>query len=77
MRKFPDPRWMLVAVVAVLGGWAAEPKAATTELVVVDRNSGLAISGFDPVAYFIEGASLIGKDGIEHPFAGVVWRFRN
>jgi hypothetical protein len=76
-RNFPDGRWMLIAVIAVLAGWAAEPKAATTEQIVVDRNSGLAISGFDPVAYFIEGAALIGKDGIEHPFAGVVWRFRN
>jgi hypothetical protein len=28
--------------------------AATTERVVVDRNSGLAISGFDPVAYFTD-----------------------
>ena len=76
-RKFPDRRWVLLAVVAVLGGSVVEPKAATTELVVVDRNSGLAISGFDPVAYFVEGASLIGKAGIEHPFVGVVWRFRN
>ena len=32
--------------------------AATTEYVVVDRNSGLAISGFDPVAYFTDGAAV-------------------
>jgi hypothetical protein len=52
-------------------------QAATTEQVVTDRNSGLAINGFDPVAYFIDGAALPGKDEFEHAFAGAVWRFRN
>ena len=52
-------------------------RAATTEQVVTDRNSGLAIGGFDPVAYFIDGAALPGKDEFEHAFAGAVWRFRN
>jgi hypothetical protein len=52
-------------------------RAATTEQVVTDRNTGLAISGFDPVAYFIDGAPIPGKDEFEHAFAGAVWRFRN
>jgi hypothetical protein len=52
-------------------------RAATTEQVVTDRNTGLAISGFDPVAYFIDGAPLRGRDELEHSFAGAVWRFRN
>jgi len=39
--------------------------AATTERVVVNRYSGLAIEGFDPVAYFTAAE------------AGAVWRFRN
>jgi hypothetical protein len=52
-------------------------QAATTEQVVTDRNSGLALNGFDPVAYFIDGAALPGKDEFEHAFAGAVWRFRN
>ncbi len=52
-------------------------RAATTEYLVVDRNSGLAISGFDPVAYFIEGVASLGKGEFEASFAGAVWRFRN
>jgi hypothetical protein len=52
-------------------------RAATTEQVVTDRNTGLAISGFDPVAYFIDGAPMPGKDEFEASFAGAVWRFRN
>ncbi len=51
--------------------------AATTEHIVVDRNSGLAIHGFDPVGYFTEGAPTLGKGAFEYRHAGVVWRFRN
>jgi hypothetical protein len=52
-------------------------RAATTELIVVDRNSGLAIGGFDPVAYFIDGVARAGKGDLEASFAGAIWRFRN
>lgn len=51
--------------------------AATTEYVVVDRNSGLAINGFDPLAYFTEHAALLGSGRFEYRYAGAVWRFRN
>jgi hypothetical protein len=51
--------------------------AETTEQIVTDLNTGLAISGFDPVAYFIDAAPVLGKDQFEHAYAGVVWRFRN
>jgi hypothetical protein len=52
-------------------------RAATTEQIVIDMRTGLAISGFDPVAYFVDSAAKPGKDTFEHTFAGVVWRFRN
>jgi hypothetical protein len=51
--------------------------ASTTEQIVVDRNSGLAIHGFDPIAYFTDGVPAIGKGQFEHRHAGAVWRFRN
>jgi hypothetical protein len=51
--------------------------AATTEYVVVDRHTGLAIGGFDPVAYFINGAPTAGRGEFEYRREGVVWRFRN
>ena len=49
----------------------------TSEQIVIDPNSGLAISGFDPVAYFTDGAALQGKGALEQVVAGVAWRFRN
>ena len=35
-------------------------RAATTERVVVDRHTGLAISGFDPVAYINQAQAPAG-----------------
>ena len=52
-------------------------QAATTERVVVNRYSGLAIEGFDPVAYFTESRPARGLPDFEAREAGAVWRFRN
>jgi hypothetical protein len=68
---------VLAAAVAVGLGLARPLDAATTEQVVVDRNSGLAISGFDPVAYFTDAQALQGKGEFEQVVAGVAWRFRS
>jgi hypothetical protein len=74
-------------VLAVLIGlWAAFPApavlipaalASTTERVVVNRYSGLAIEGFDPVAYFIQQQPVLGLPDYEAAEAGAVWRFHN
>ncbi len=45
--------------------------------IVTDYNSGLAIYGFDPVAYFVDGAATPGHGEFEYRLGGVVWRFRN
>jgi hypothetical protein len=51
--------------------------AATTERVVVNRYSGLAIEGFDPVAYFTDSVAAQGPPDFEAREAGAIWRFRN
>ena len=53
------------------------PRAATSERIVVDRNSGLAIGGYDPVAFYTDGKPVPGDDGIELTYGGAVWRFCN
>ena len=60
-----------------LGLAPAPSRAATTERVVANRHTGLALHGFDPVAYFVDGAPSLGRAGLEYRFAGVTWRFRN
>ncbi|WP_035721354.1 YHS domain-containing (seleno)protein [Bradyrhizobium sp. ARR65] len=51
--------------------------AATTERIITNRFSGLAIEGFDPVAYFVDGRSVLGLPEFEAWEEGVVWRFHN
>ena len=51
--------------------------ASTTERVVVNRYSGLAIEGFDPVAYFTDSQAAQGVADFEASEAGAVWRFRS
>ncbi|MBR0712238.1 YHS domain-containing (seleno)protein [Bradyrhizobium liaoningense] len=52
-------------------------EAATTERIVVNRFSGVAIEGFDPVGYFVDGAAEQGTAEFEANLWGAVWRFRN
>ena len=52
--------------------------AATDDrTVVVDVNTGLAISGFDPVAYFTGGKPEFGRPDMELSLGGAVWQFLN
>jgi hypothetical protein len=65
---------------AILGALAFSPlaaQAATTERIIVNRYTGLAIEGFDPVAYFVDARAVIGLPEFEASQAGAVWRFRN
>jgi YHS domain-containing protein len=67
---------LLVGFFNVLGlDFAA--RAATTERIVVNRYSGLAIGGFDPVAYFTDSMAVQGLPDYEAREGGAVWRFRN
>jgi hypothetical protein len=62
---------------SMLGHQEFAAEAATTERVVVNRFSGLAIEGYDPVAYFVDAHPAIGLPDFEASQAGAVWRFRN
>jgi hypothetical protein len=67
---------VLVTTLGALAGidWA---RASTTERLVVNRYSGLAIEGYDPVAYFTDERAVRGLPDYEAAAAGAVWRFRN
>jgi YHS domain-containing protein len=67
---------LLAALLLQPGAWLAA-QAGTTERVVVNRHTGLAIDGFDPVAYFTDGEAKLGDADFEASHNGVVWRFRN
>ena len=67
----------LAAFALALSSLASSPHAATTERVVVDRHTGLALYGIDPVAYFTDKKPVEGRPDVELTYAGAVWRFDN
>lgn len=79
--KGQRPKIVFLAVIAGLfiglAGQAAQVCAASTERVVVNRHTGLAIDGFDPVAYFTDADALPGQPDVEASGQGAIWRFRN
>jgi hypothetical protein len=52
-------------------------RADANEQVVVDWHTGLAISGYDPVAYFTDAKPVEGSPDFELRYAGAIWRFAN
>jgi hypothetical protein len=72
-----------IAFIGFLAGFGAlagpffVARAATTEQVIVNRYTGLAIEGYDPVAYFTDAVAELGLPDFEASEAGAVWRFRN
>ncbi len=66
-------RIVLILILAPLiaGGALGAPSAWQ------DYSTGLAIGGYDPVAYYIQGKAANGHDGIEHRWGGANWRFAN
>jgi YHS domain-containing protein len=67
--------WALAGL--VLGCVLAPQVATAAEPAVVDANTGIAISGFDPVSYFTGGGPKAGHPDFELSRDGTVWRFSN
>ena len=68
---------LVVATIWAAGSASIPVRAATTEWVVTNRYTGLAIDGFDPVAYFVEAAPKEGHAELEFRSGGAIWRFLN
>jgi hypothetical protein len=79
-RQQRKARFALVGVLLgfiVGGGICPTPARAANGPIAVNPNTGLAISGFDPVAYFTDRKPMFGRPDLELRIEGVVWRFRN
>src|SRR5580765_5749660 len=77
-RKPPLLFWLLLGI--ALGSGIFAPvglRAATDNQLAVNPETGLAISGFDPVAYFTEGKAIFGRPEVELNLDGAIWRFSN
>jgi hypothetical protein len=73
-------RMMLAGAMTLVLAGLLPPRvhgAVTNELVVADAQAGIALFGFDPVSYFLEGTARAGSESIELAFGGLTWRFRS
>src|ERR1700730_14617271 len=68
----PGTAFIALLCGAAAAGIALAAHAATTERLVADRHTGLAIDGFDPVAYFTYAAPLVLQTRLEAAAAGAV-----
>jgi YHS domain-containing protein len=65
----------IAAVAAILS--APMPAAAISERIVHDSYTGIAIGGFDPVAYFLDSHPVSGEADFEVAWDGAYWHFAN
>ncbi len=65
------------ALVFILAAGPPTARAVATEQIVVDWHTGLAIGGYDPVAFFTDGKPTVGNADFELRLGGVIWRFAN
>ena len=72
MLRFGALRALLLAATA--SACAALP---TQPIPATNSAAGIALKGFDPVAYFTDGSALPGRSDFELNAAGAIWRFRN
>jgi len=67
--------WLMVAVTTVAP--AGPASAGDMRHYWTDTQTGLAIGGYDPLAYFVDGKPRLGSTEFEAEWAGVHWRFVN
>jgi hypothetical protein len=85
----PPRRWKLSACSAakyfkyfivaglLIAASAADRGVAATDRVVSDWHTGLAISGYDPVAYYVDSKPVAGRPEFELEAERAIWRFSN
>ncbi|HUG62449.1 MAG TPA: YHS domain-containing (seleno)protein [Methylomirabilota bacterium] len=76
--KRRNRRVVLIAAIAALSSAVfAPPSRALSDRILHDSYTGIAIGGFDPVAYFLEGRAAPGDPALEVVWGGAYWRFAN
>ena len=74
---FPRRAGKFSVTLLLLGVLMALRAAAEPAAVVSDHHTGLAIAGYDPVAYFAEAKATAGRSDLELTDTRGVFRFRN
>jgi YHS domain-containing protein len=70
--------FLLLIVLAFAGVAVAQDEPSingTKQADVIFQNNGIAIHGYDPVAYFTKGQPVKGSKDFEYSYMGAIWRF--
>lgn len=67
----------LILSIGLMFGFAnaAEPPINTLSGGLFDTKTGVAIRGYDPVAYFTQGKPVKGQDSFVYDWQGAKWKF--
>ena len=69
--------WILCIALACLAVCSARParSAEAAPVPAIDATHGVALEGYDAVAYFLDHRPIRGIDAYSHTWSGVVWKF--
>jgi hypothetical protein len=69
--------WILCIALACLAVCSARParSAEAAPVPAIDATHGVALEGYDAVAYFLDHRPIRGIDTYSHTWSGVVWKF--
>jgi len=69
--------WILSIALACLAVCIARParSAESAPVPAIDATHGVALEGYDAVAYFLDHRPIRGIDAYSHTWSGVVWKF--
>ncbi len=67
-------RESITKIVALFGIFLAT-SSAKEPVAVVNAKSGLAVKGYDPVAYFTDSKPVKGSPNFQHEWNGAKWQF--
>lgn len=62
-------------IIALLLSGLLSPLALAVDPIYTPWYNNLAIRGYDPVAYFTDGAAMEGRESFEYSWQGATWRF--
>ena len=68
------PRFLVASLLAV-GLLLGQPAAAGQQPTYTGTPGGLAVSGYDAVAYFTDGRPVEGSEAYSYEWQGAAWRF--
>ena len=75
MRALAGPCWRVLAAAFILACAAPLAAHAAAPEIFTGLVKGVAVGGYDPVAYFTAHKPVMGKGDISYAWKGATWRF--